>query len=379
MANCVGVCNGNFLDVAASKTASSERVSYLAENVYNLDKRKKVWRTGGYWNIESGSNTIVFRESVGVDLTATIPAMEYTDTVSLLLAIEAAMEAVGGSDYVVALNGQGKFTFTSDGTGGGGIFQLMWTDSASLNMADILGFDTASDQTGSLSYTADVLRIHTEEFLLWDLGFPSNPKAFVLVSDRNNPLKVSPSATVKIQGNTTNSFATPQVDLTVNFTDFVLAKWNTEGLAGTTPCRYWRFHIQDKENHRQYVEFGAVYLGDMHDATRGCVVFPLEKSGIDRSEIITAEHGQVFAREIPKAQSFRLGWEGLTKVEERSLWQHFEDVGLTKSFFLILDLQDAFSVTEEESVILCKFEQAPDSRLISPNNFQSSWQVREQL
>lgn len=379
MANCVGVCNGNYLDVAANKTASSERVSYLAENVYNIDKRKKVWRTGGFWKIEDDSNTIVFRESVGVDLTATIPAGDYNDTLDLRLAIAAAMEAVGGSGYAITLNGQGKFVFTSDGVGGGGIFQLMWTDANSAAMAGILGFDTGSNQTGSLSYTADVLRIHTGEFLLWDLGFPSNPKAFALVSDRNIPLKVSTNAVIKIQGNTTNDFTSPSVDLTVNFTDFVLAKWDVGGLAGVNSYRYWRFYIEDKENHRQYVEFGAVYLGDMHDATRGCVVFPLEKSGIDRSEIITAEHGQVFAREIPKAQSLRLGWEGLTKVEERSLWQHFEYVGLTKSFFLILDLQDAFSVTEEENVILCKFEQAPDSRLVSPNNFQMAWQVREQL
>lgn len=379
MANCVGVCNANYIDVAAYVFEGSENAIYPAENAFNLNKRKKVYRTGGYWDLRFVDTTIVFRESVGVDLTATIVAAEYSDTATFLLAIEAALEAAGASNYSVTLAGSGKITIASDGAGGGGILQLMWTDSASADMADILGFDTASNSTGALSYVADILRIHTNEQIIFDLGFPSNPKAFVAVGERNLPLKISPNAVVKIQGNHTNTFTTPAVDLTVNYEDFALARWDVDGLGGVNSYRYWRFYIEDKSNVRQYLEFNAIYLGDMHDATRGCVVFPLETNKIDNSQIIFSEHGQAFAREIPKSQIVRLGWEVLTKDEVESLNEHWENVGLTQSFFVILDLQEAFTTQKEKSVMLVKFDSEISTRLVSPNNFQMAWQLREQL
>ncbi len=379
MANCVGICNANYIDVAANIFEGSENIIYPVENAFDLNKRKKVYRTGGYWDLRTVDTTIVFRESVGVDLTATVVAAEYNSTSDFLIAIEAALEAAGASNYSVTAGVSGKVTIASDGAGGGGILQLMWTDSASADMADILGFDTASNSTGALSYVADILRIHTNEQIIFDLGFPSNPKAFVAVGERNLPLKISSGAVVKVQGNHTNNFSSPAVDLTVEYEDFALATWDVDGLGGTNSYRYWRFYIEDKSNVRQYLEFNAMYLGDMHEATRGCVVFPLETSKIDNSQIIYSEHGQVFSREIPKTQSVRLGWELLRKEEVESLNEHWENVGLTESFFVILDLPEAFTTQKEKSVMLVKFESEISTRLVSPNNFQMAWQLREQL
>lgn len=374
MAKCVGVCTSNFIDFAANVYESSEKALYPASNVNDLNRRKKVWRTNGYFNIVAGSNTITFRETIAVDLVATLTAQEYFSISDFMAEIKVALEAAGASTYTVTQLSNGKIQIASNGAGGGGVFQIIWT--SSVPMAEIIGFDSGSNSTGALTYAADVVRLHTGEWLKWDLGFPSTVQAFIIVGDRNEGVNISPSATIKIQGNTTDAWSTPAIDLTVPYADFALARWDYDGL-GT--YRYWRFSFLDKENINTYIEFGAVYLGGFHDATRGCVVFPLGEQYDDRSVVVFSESGQSYSQKLPKSMRYRMEWNGLTKDEKESLENHWESVGLTESFFSIVDSQDAFSVTNENTAKLFKFASPPQVELVSPNNFSMNWELREEL
>ena len=64
-------------DVVSNATASSEQTSFPAENLYNAQRRSKVWRSAGYWEITEGNNVLTFQETSGVDLTAAITVGEY--------------------------------------------------------------------------------------------------------------------------------------------------------------------------------------------------------------------------------------------------------------------------------------------------------------
>ena len=114
-----------------------------------------------------------------------------------------------------------KTKITSDGAGGGGIFEIDWT-SASSTMASVLGFDTAGEDTGYLTYTADELKIHTSEWIKWDFGISTLPKAFCLIGARNAPIKITPSATIKLQGNETDEWSSPSTDTTLTYQDDVI-------------------------------------------------------------------------------------------------------------------------------------------------------------
>lgn len=378
MPNGVGVCTENYL-LAAAMTESSERTAYPAANLLDTQRRTKVWRTNGFWLIEVGSNEIVFRESVGVDLTATIAAGEYSSTADFVVALKAALDAAGDSTYTVTYLAHGKFKIESNGAGGGGIFQLRMEHADSADMADILGFDTVA-YTGSLEYTADVVRIHTSDWLVFDLGIATNPKAFCLVGDRNNPLRITSTAVIKLMGNPTNNWAAPAVELTIPYSDKALAVWDFEGLADIPAgYRYWKFEIVDRENARLYIELGAAFLGDMLAFTRGCTIFPLQLRGIDNSTIVVSEGGQVYGLERPKTMGIGLQWNALLPAEEEELLRHWEIVGLTKNWFLILDANGAFSTRKQDRVKLVRFSQEHQETLRTARFFDAPWQLEEAL
>lgn len=378
MRNCMRIWDENFADgdIVANKYISSADANYPEANLYDKYRRLKTWRSAGYWNIESGSNTIVFRETTGVDLTATITAGEYTTTASFLAAIKSALEASGASTYTVSQTSVRKINIESDGSGGGGIFQLRWPSSTA--MADILGYDSTVNYTGALNYDADVIRIHTSEWIKWDFGIPSTPTAFALIHDRNKPLKISPNAVIKLQGNTTDNWASPQVEITIPYQNYILAYENTDGFF-TSPLRYWRAYFEDKDNAYGYLEFGFVYLGDAYSPDRGCPQFPFDFQLNDPSPVTYSEGGQSFSQKRPKTQTLNIQWGALYKGELEYLEGVFNRFGRTDPFFISFDSGGAYSTEPTSWIRYCKFNEEPSARLVSPNNFQMSWQMREEL
>lgn len=380
MSSCVKAWTENFLDptTIAAATKSSEQSAYPASNLYD-EKRFKPWRSNGYWLIESGSNTIVFRESVGVDLTATIAAAEYTSSTSFFAAVKAALEAVGAATYTVSFDTTtGKIKILSDLSGGATVFQLMWTDLASADMADILGFSTAANDTGAAFYVADDLRVHTSEWIQWDLGIPTNPKAFGAVGLRNRPIKITSGATIKLQGCSTSNFAAPEFEQVVPYFDEVLALENPDGLH-TSGLRYWRLLIIDRTNPYGYVELGEIFLGDYEDLTRGNAVYPFSNTLSDNSSQVVSEGGQVYAAKNNVMQRFQLQWQGLTKGDLEILEDVFNQYGFHKPIWISFDRQAIFSTDGETWVRFCRFESDMEFQLVSPNNFSASWNLKEEL
>lgn len=89
---------------------------------------------------------------------ATITAQLYRDPQTLADALETAMNALGSANtFTVEYNDQGasagKFTITSTGT----TLSLLWSSGANTanTIGDKIGFVTASDDTGALTYTSD--------------------------------------------------------------------------------------------------------------------------------------------------------------------------------------------------------------------------------
>jgi hypothetical protein len=391
MSKALGICNLNYLDTdyLTSRSYSSQKTAYPASNVYDLQRRSKVWRTAGHFLIEAGKNTIIFREQAGVDLTATVTAGDYASIAAFLVALKTALEAAGVATYTCEfLTASGKFKITSALDGGATVFQLMTTNASFLDMAGILGFDTAANFTGASNYTADVIRIHTDEYLLWDMGFPVNPKVFALAGDRNATLRLSASATVTLEGNSTSNFTAPAFSTSITLDDYMLAKWDlTNGLcgAGSSGYRYWRVKIVDKANTRQYLEFGIVYLGDAYSTTRGCAVFPMNYEMKDESIVIYGEAGQGFGQDLPMTQTVGLEWDAVSKSEEQQLRQFYEIKKKVNAFFIVIDtdtqadLTGAFSENQKEWVKLVKFASDPSFHLAGPNYWQGSWTLREEI
>lgn len=376
MSSCVKIFQDNYVDIdlLASTSVSSEQVAFPVTNAYNMNRRSKVWRSNGYWEIESGSNTIVFTEG-GSDLTATIPAGTYSTTASFITALDAAFTTAPGAagSYTITQSSTLKFVITKSA----GTFTIKWTDAGSTDMAAILGFDDSADATGALSYTADVLKINTEEFILWDMGIASKPSAFMMIGPRNRPFKLSPSGVFKLQGNHTNNFSSPAYSITLDYNDEVIGEISEDSLH-TEGLRYWRVQFVD-QNPNGYVEIGSFFLGQYFSPERGRVQFPFQSQFIDRSTVVVSEGGQIYSDVYEQSQGFSIEWLGLEKEDIEEITRIFRNYGKSFPIFVSFDTAEAFSTEFERMLKLAYFTAEPTYQLISPNNFTCSMQFREAL
>ena len=77
--NNLRIYNENYIDedILANYDVTSEQSAFPIENAFNQQRRSKVWRSNGYFNVTSSNNTIIFRETAATPLTGTIAIAEY--------------------------------------------------------------------------------------------------------------------------------------------------------------------------------------------------------------------------------------------------------------------------------------------------------------
>lgn len=374
----VRILHNNFLDTSlvSHQTQSSEQTAFPVSNVFNFQRRSKVWRSNGYWEITSANNTIIFRETLAVNLTATVAVGEYTSSTTLYAAIKTALEAIGDSTYTVSTDTTTlKVKIVSNGSGGGGVFQIDWITST---MGSTLGYATTEEDTGALTYIADQLKIHTSEWIKWDFGISTLPKAFCLIGARNSPIKISPSATIKLQGNETDIWTSPSSEITLDYQDDVIYSINEAGLWDEA-LRYARLLIQDQDNPQGYVQIGSLFLGDYFDAIRGRVQYPFSGIYIDSSLTTFSEGGQSFSDIRQKTEVFSISWFGLTIADRENIDDLWDNLGTSNSFFMQFDPDTAFSSSGNKLIRYVKFQNAPSYDLVSPGNFACKMVLREEL
>lgn len=376
----VRIYNDNFLDlnVISQLTYSSEQTNFPVLNAFNLQRRSKVWRTNGHWGIDATNNTIIFRETSAVDLTATVAESDYSDSTSFFAAIKTAMEAVGGSTYTVESDSTTlKVKITSNGVGGGGIFEVDWVNST---ISDVLGFHSSEEDTGALSYIADILKIHTDEWIKFDFGVSNLPTAFALIGSRNEPIKISPSATFELLGNETDNWSSPTGQATLTYDDEVIFVADGNGL-WPEALRYARLRIIDSSNVNGYIQIGAIFLGQFFEGTRGKVQFPFGGRYIDRSRTVISEGGQTFSDVREKTEQFSIQWKALTIDEKETIDTIFDSFGTSNPFFVQFDSNSnlAFSGRSEKYLRYVKFQTAPTYSLESPQNFSCKMDLIEEL
>jgi len=368
------------IEILANYEVSSEQVAFPFENVLNLSRRSKVWRSNGFWNIVAGVNdTFIFRDSNGgSDRVAVVTAGEYNSTASFLVALDTAMEAVGSQNYTLTYTTQKKIQIASDGA----YFELRNADVSS-TLADVLGFDTASNISYATTYIADEIRINSGEgeWFLFDLGISSFPNAFSLISKRNEPMPFSPGTLFKLKGNHTNSplgWATPVYSATLSYDPECIFQSVDDNLNfSNTGLRYWRVDIID-QNVKGYDELGACFLGRYFSPSR-CPQFPFISDFVDSSTIVTSEGGQSFSDVLPQTQTYTVEFKFLTKDDIQSIRNYFEIFGKHKPFFIEYDHKNYFSTGLNRQIKYVKFLDEPKYSLDYPNLFSVNMQFKEEL
>ena len=364
-------------DLITSISASSEAVGFDVENIFTESRRSKTWRSGVYYEITTLNRSIVFREGAGILRTANVAVGAYTTLSSLLTAVQTALNAAAGSaSYTVTTFGPNNLVrLTSDGVGGN--FRITYSLSSIL---PILGFLLEDFTPEGVEYTATNITNYPSQWVTFDLGISSRPNAFVLIGKRNEPLQISPLATVTLQGNETNVWTAPSFSEVCPLTDRSCLLFSpTEAGFHTTGLRYWRVRIQDPSNTKNYVEVSTVFLGRYFEPVRGRVQIPWASSYVDNTTVSYSENGVSFSNIRSKTEVFNMEWFGLTVSEKEQIDYIFSVYGIGIPFFVALDPAAANSSNPDYYLRYIKLSSSPSIVLESPQNFSMSMECREEL
>lgn len=383
------ILSDNFADssILANIIPSSEDPAFPIERAFNANRRGRFWRSGGYWLVEAGKNTIIFNEGAG-NFTATVPAIAYTTTAALHAALKTAFESSGAA---------GTYTFSTDATTlktkvertDGGTLNILWTDVSSADMAAMLGFTV--DDSGSLTYIADLLTISSpNEWILMDMGIDTLPRHFIMIGKRNEAIPLSPGGVFKLQGNHTNptSWATPAYEKILTYDDeaiMVTTPGSTGGLH-TEALRYWRIEFND-QNPLGYVSIGAIFLGNelwnglSDDGTdrKHQPQFPYQQTYRDPSVTVTSIGQETYTDALPQTSEHQLNFKFGSVTAQEAFEDFFRKVGRAKPFFVILDPNSVYSSRIQRKTLYCKFISEPTPSLFRPNLFEMTVNIREEL
>jgi hypothetical protein len=325
-------------------TASSEHSNFPDDNTQHRDLNK-CWRSlygaGSGWGtflIEAGVNDkIDFEETGATPLVATLTAGTYNaDT--LAAEIETQLEASGASDYTVTYSDStNKFTLTSDGAGGAGLFRLFWSTGANqgTSVANDIGFFPGADDVGALTYEADFVRIHTHESLTMDLGSAQNINAVIV---RNHNLALSGSvARIEFSADNFASVAESQA-MTVQ-ADIMLYIWTT-----AKSYQYVRIWLEDVDGDDRYLMVGRVYVGGHFEPTN-TFLEETQYIPLDPSTLKQSEDGQYSSIQLTHYWKKQYGY--IMGASDKSTFESvFTEVGTTKGLFFCEDTGSYLTTTD---------------------------------
>ena len=258
------VATNKYFDTALTLTASSSDADFPVANLRSFT-RAKLWRATGNFVINSTNNKINLKDSGGgSELTATLASATYTPT-TLAAEIKSKIEAVSAHTYTVTFSTTtGKWTIATNhsflsllANTGTNVATSVWTT---------IGFTTASDKTGATTYTGTNVALHTEEWILLDLGSAQAMDSFAILIDPLMGSQLSGSAVVTLQANATDAWTSPSVSQVLTYdSNYTIY---THYFTSNQSYRYWRIKIVDPNNTSLKTEIHKAFLGKKIALTR---------------------------------------------------------------------------------------------------------------
>jgi hypothetical protein len=186
----------------------------------------------------------------------------------------------------------------------------------------------------------------SSEWIKFDFGSAKAVRALVFVGHN-----LTSGATIKIQGNATDVWTSPSIDVTLTYNAAnVVYLWTAD-----QSFRYWRITIADASNPDGYVQIGRVFLGPTTTPERNFTRW--SKEPIDPTTITRSYDG---------AESFdrRTAYDRLTFEFDRILPAAFDTlaaaVGVKTYFFIIADYDNALRTDGRHDLTrYCRLEAIP--------------------
>lgn len=349
---------------------SSEAVGFESINAFN-SFRSSTWKMTGYFEIYATNNLLYIND--GSDKTATVPVAGYKTAAALATAIQTALNAVSSLWAVTYDLAGASYTFTIT-RGGSATLRLSQTTNA---IWSTIGITSITDSTGT-TFLANEQRTHTNEFVTFDFGYIS-PVTFIgIISGVDVSFNVSSTATISLQGNNINDFASPAFSTSLTRTDSGVFQFNI-----ATPSvahRYWRFNIVDYYNAvtGPFIEIGSLYLGDFLTLSERNIEAGFSDTLNDPSLRSESEGGVLYFDKRTRYTSLSdVTLSYLLDSDKQIIKDVFRTVGTTEPFYISLDpeLKINSDITEFTKFVI--FNEAPSFIGLGAGYFSTKLSFRE--
>lgn len=374
--NWMRICENNLAElVDAGISFSSEQTAYPATNAVTRFRNQQ-YRAGGNFTINSSNSALYI--TVGSDSTTVeLTAGDYTySTLASHISTQLNTDSSAWTcDYDFS-GGTYKFTIGNNAN-------VTLNFSSTTNAVwSTLGYNRSTDEI-STSFEADEQRNHTDEYLLFDMGYAANITSFFCIGTSDDVFSVSSDATILLRANNINDnwdTAPLEIDLSTYKYDSGVYCF-IDSILTDTRYRYWKLHIQDYFNPlgpEECVKISHLYLGDYVTLTNHNINNNFQKIVVDESIRSQSEGGSLYHDVKTKYTAFRSIGYGFIDLESReALEKIYNKMGVTQPVYVSLDPNLKISSQLDDLTIYCVYDTSPVMDHVIYNKFNYNIEFRE--
>ena len=344
----------NLLELSSTVISRSSEISPTVFTNCLNGFRSKYWSPSGNFTIDSTNNKIYIND--GTDKTATLTNGNYATPALLAAQIQSKLNSVS-TNWTV--------TYEMDVYLSKYFFKITRTTSATLKLSnqtnalwDTIGFITSVDLVGT-SFSANEIRVHTNEFVEVDFGYNANVGFIALVGLLDKRFSLSTDAIFRVRANNLNDFTSAPLDVECEVTENGVYEFLPDDVS---PYRYWRIDIIDRMNTNGPYNFvfSNLFMGDYLTFTNKNIGNGLNEKVIDLSKVSSSENGTRFYNVGMKYSEFSsAAFAYIDKEQKKALLDFFKEVGLTNSFYVSFDPLKKISSTIDEYTRLVTWKDEP--------------------
>lgn len=173
----------------------------------------------------------------------------------------------------------------------------------------------------------------TDFHIIIDLGSIANVDSFIMLLPLEGKVNMTNDAVIKLQANSSDSWDTPAVDLTLEHD--VIKRQISHYFSEAQAYRYWRITVNDPTAESNYIEISKLIIG-------ASVTFPNAQNGFkfgkdDGTKITRNDFGTAYADKYPILKTLNLSYKTLLLSEIEVLDNVFNENGNNIPVFITLD------------------------------------------
>lgn len=185
----------------------------------------------------------------------------------------------------------------------------------------------------------------TSQSLVIDLQTAEEIDSFAMLFHPVNGVKFTDGATLKLQANATNTWASPAVDVTlsIDFTHEIVTHFFTSAQS----YRYWRVTFSDALSTYDHLEVAKIILGKATQLTQNPEIgFTMKQR--DRSKKSENDYGSAYTDVYPSQRELTVGFRNLSETDKRTLWGIYNRLGKATPLAVALDPTQAIFTDKDE-------------------------------